>query len=92
VISVVTMTCKDVIAQTHESITEKLKAFENNPQIMIGGSLQKLQSMAINKITNKIYVANSESGTVYVIESDSGSAVKTHLAILRLIQTTIKFT
>ena len=36
----------------------------------------KPHSIAVNEITNKIYVANDDSGTVSVIDSNSGVKVK----------------
>ena len=60
-------------AQTLETITKQRKGFENNPQIMVGNGPH---AIAVNEITNKIYVANTKTGNVSVIDSNSGSALK----------------
>jgi YVTN family beta-propeller protein len=64
------MACNSVIAQTVDNIINQRKLFENNPQIMVGGNPLHV---AMNPFTNKVYVANMESGTVSVIDSNSGS-------------------
>jgi YVTN family beta-propeller protein len=73
IISLVTVACNSVIAQTIETILEQRKAFENSPQIKVGS---EPHGIAVNEITNKIYVTNLRSGTVSVIDSNSGSGAK----------------
>ena len=68
------MASNNVKAQTLETITNERKAFENNPQIKVGIAPSNI---AINNITNKIYVTNARSGTVSVIDSNTGSTEKT---------------
>jgi YVTN family beta-propeller protein len=72
-VSVVTVMCNNAIAQTLEHIKEKRKGFENNPQIEVG---KGPSAIADNYETNKIYVANTDEGTVSVIDGDSGAAKK----------------
>ncbi len=88
IMSVVTLACNNVIAQTIETITKQRKAFENNPQIMVGsrannpqiisgsGFTNNPRIIAVNDLTNKIYVTNRETGTVSVIDSNSGGSPK----------------
>jgi YVTN family beta-propeller protein len=71
--SVVIVGCNGVIAQTVDNIINQRKLFENNPQIMVGDNPLHV---AIDPFTNKVYIANMESGTVSVIDSNSGSRVK----------------
>jgi len=71
--SVLFAACSNVNAQTLESITLHRRVFGEDPQIKVGSGDH---SIAINEITNKIHVTNSQSGTVSVIDSNSGSAVK----------------
>jgi YVTN family beta-propeller protein len=62
-----------VIAQNLETITYRQNIFKKNPQIMVGS---QPVGIAINEITNKIYIANQRSGTVSVIDSNSGGPAK----------------
>jgi YVTN family beta-propeller protein len=59
---------KDIIYRL-KRVTWK-ESLEKHPQIMVG---RGPADIAINQHTNKIYVANYESGTVSVIDSDSGN-------------------
>jgi YVTN family beta-propeller protein len=61
------------MAQTVDTIMKQLKVFENNPQINVG---IEPSSIAVNDQTNKIYVGNLMSGTVSVIDSNSGRKAK----------------
>ena len=69
----VMMTCNNVFAQTLETIMQQRKAFEISPQITVGDSPRDI---GVNDITNKIYLANEESNSVSVIDSNSGNAAK----------------
>jgi YVTN family beta-propeller protein len=62
--------CSSVDAQTLESITQQRKSLGEGPQITVGKGPTDIQ---VNEATNKIYVANRDSGTVSVIDSDSGN-------------------
>src|SRR5438128_9269345 len=73
IMSLVIVAGNNVIAQTLEIIKEQQRASKNNPQIKVGNSPS---AIAVNEDTNKIYVANSKTGTVSVIDSNSGSGVK----------------
>jgi YVTN family beta-propeller protein len=89
IISLVILTCNNVIAQTLKTITEKQNAVEKNPQMVVGippflggcfstslPFFPSCDSIAVNELTNKIYIMNLQSGIVSVIDSNSGSAVK----------------
>jgi YVTN family beta-propeller protein len=65
--------CSNVKAQTIESIIEARKSLETGPQIMVGNFPEDIY---INPVTNKIYVANTLSSSVSIIDSNSGN-VKT---------------
>lgn len=58
-----------IAAQTYESIAKEKSSFKNNPQINLGGTLEH---MAVNSGLNKVYVSDSRSNTVSVIDSNSG--------------------
>jgi YVTN family beta-propeller protein len=73
IVSLGVFTLNNVTGQTLETIIEGRKVFENNPQIKVGVTPDYI---AANEITNKIYVANSKSGTISVIDSNSGGPVK----------------
>jgi YVTN family beta-propeller protein len=73
--SVLLVACNNVSAQTRDFIMEQRKVFENNPQIIVGN--QPSPGIGINEETNKVYITNSKSGTVSVVDSNSGSAPKT---------------
>ena len=61
----------DVKAQTLESITQQRKSLgERDTQFTVGVFPVDIK---INQYTNKIYVANQESDSVTVIDSDSGN-------------------
>jgi len=64
------VTCNNVDAQTLESITQQRKLLEGGPQIIVGSSPADIK---VNIHTNKIYVANRESDSVSVIDSNSGN-------------------
>jgi YVTN family beta-propeller protein len=70
IMSVVLLAYNNVDAQTFQSITQQRKLLEGGPQITVGDGAVDI---AINGLTNKIYVANMRSNSVSVIDSNSGS-------------------
>jgi YVTN family beta-propeller protein len=70
VISVLLVACNNVNAQTLESLTRQRKLFEI-PQMKVGRAPVDIK---INEETNKIYVVNDRSGSVSVIDSNSGTS------------------
>src|SRR5215469_13047963 len=60
-------------AQTYGTITKQSEMFRNNPQIPLGIGMEFVSGIAVSPLTNEIYVANSGSNTVSVIDSDSGN-------------------
>jgi YVTN family beta-propeller protein len=64
-----------IAAQTLESILQKRSAFKNNPQIELSFGT-KLSDIAINQVTNKVYVTDMANNVVSVIDSDSGNTTK----------------
>ena len=67
------MACNIVNARTLQSITKERKSLGNGPQIMVGKFPMDIQ---VNQVTGKIYVANTGSDSVSVIDSDSGGPPK----------------
>jgi YVTN family beta-propeller protein len=60
-------------AQTYDTITKQRELSKNNPQIPLGRG--EFAFMAVNPSANQIYVANSGSNTVSIIDSDSGNLI-----------------
>ncbi|MGA9154734.1 MAG: YncE family protein [Candidatus Nitrosopolaris sp.] len=81
-ISTILFSHNNTSAQTYDSITEQRKKFQNNPQIAVGnGDLGLTDSLVADPATNKIYVANSVSNTVSIIDSDSGNVTNIPVGI-----------
>jgi len=81
--TIVAVACSDVIAQTFHTITQQAYQFIRSPQIPLGGIhfgirclYPSCHSIAINELTNKVYITNRVDGTVSIIDSNSGSDVK----------------
>jgi len=72
------MSHDNTFAQTYETIMKQREMFKNNPQIPLGRGLPAFSRIAVSPTTNKIYVTNSGSNTVSIIDSDSGN-VQTYL-------------
>jgi YVTN family beta-propeller protein len=64
IISMLLVVCNNVNAQTIEYLHRKV-----GPQIEVGNRPMDIQ---INKDTNQVYVANYDSNSVFVIDSNSG--------------------
>src|SRR5262249_10499177 len=73
IMSVLLLGSNNVRARTLESLTLQRELLQREllvPQIMVGDDPVDIK---INRDTNKIYVANAGSGSVSVINSDSGN-------------------
>jgi YVTN family beta-propeller protein len=73
-ISTILISHNNISAQTYDTITKQRETTKNNPQIQVGRALLPSSTyLAVDPSINKIYVANSRSNTVSVIDSDSGN-------------------
>jgi YVTN family beta-propeller protein len=67
---VIALLNNNVYAQTIDTITKQQKMLKMNPQIEVDNYPS---AIAVNDVTNKIYVANYGSDTVSIIDSNSGN-------------------
>jgi len=85
IISIIALSYNRTSAQTYDTITKQRETFKNNPQIRIGSGLfapvVQAPPIAVNPITNKIYVANPDSNTVSVIDSTTGNVTNIRVGI-----------
>lgn len=72
-VSVIISSPHHITAQTLESILQERNAFKNNLQINLGGNLTDI---AFNSGLNKVYVTDSQSNSVFIINSNSGNITK----------------
>jgi YVTN family beta-propeller protein len=80
-ISAILMSDNNISAQTYDTITKQREISKNNPQISLGLGVPSLSSLAVSPSTNKIYVSNSGSNTVSIIDSDSGNVTNLQVGI-----------
>jgi YVTN family beta-propeller protein len=70
---VIALLNNNVYAQTIDTITKQQKMLKMNPQIEVDNYPS---AIAVNDVTNKIYVSNSKSNSVSVIDGTSNKKIK----------------
>lgn len=72
-VSVLSAASNNATARTLGTIITEQRNALKSPQIILGDRFTTLlNDMAVNQVTNKLYVTNPQSGTVTVIDSNSG--------------------
>jgi YVTN family beta-propeller protein len=69
-------------SQTYDTIIQQREIFKNNPRIQVGLTTGGQGDIEVNPTTNKIYVANSGSNTVSIIDNNSGNLTNRNVGIV----------
>jgi YVTN family beta-propeller protein len=80
-ISTILLSHNNISAQTYDTITKQREIFKNNPQILLGrGVVSNIgvtylptPPLVVNPSPNQVYIADSGSNTVWILDSDSGN-------------------